>query len=183
MVIPYNQLNGVHSLMAILTKAVKYKANHGAKFVLSACLPLYNKLIANDVMTVLHVHAEAAHKSQLNNYASYEVAERGVLAKFLHDVVNEIWYNNLKNADTFYMKVTAINIMAHLDTNSRGPHALDMMMQYYVQADGNPLFIVMMDDAQKKMMRAGMPIADVELVMIALAAVLVAQHFPHKVDE
>jgi hypothetical protein len=30
MVIPYNQLKGVHSLTAILTKAVKYKADHGA---------------------------------------------------------------------------------------------------------------------------------------------------------
>jgi hypothetical protein len=44
MVILYNQLNGVHSLMAILTEAVKYKANHGAKFVCPACLPLYDKL-------------------------------------------------------------------------------------------------------------------------------------------
>jgi hypothetical protein len=32
MVIPYNQLNRVHSLTTILTKAVKYKANHGAKY-------------------------------------------------------------------------------------------------------------------------------------------------------
>jgi hypothetical protein len=34
MVIPYDQLLGVHSLMAILMEAAKYKANHGAsKFV------------------------------------------------------------------------------------------------------------------------------------------------------
>ena len=35
-------------------------------------------------------------------------------------------------------------------------------------------FIVMMEDAQKKAKRAGMPIADVKLVMIVLAAVLAA---------
>jgi hypothetical protein len=81
----------------------------------------------------------------------------------------------------------AINIMALLDTNSRGLHALDMiklrtdMMQYYVQADGIPQFINMMEDAQKKATRASMPIPDVELVMMALAAVLVAQHFPCEV--
>jgi hypothetical protein len=34
MVIPYDQLKGVHSLTAILTKTVKYKDNYGAKFVL-----------------------------------------------------------------------------------------------------------------------------------------------------
>ena len=34
MVIPYNQLKGIHALMAILTEAAKYEAEHGnAKFV------------------------------------------------------------------------------------------------------------------------------------------------------
>jgi hypothetical protein len=36
----------------------------------------------------------------------------------------------------------------------------------------------MMEDAQKKVKWAGMPIADVELVTMALAAVFAAQHFP-----
>jgi hypothetical protein len=78
------------------------------------------------------------------------------MSKFLSNVVNEIWYNNFKNADTFYTKVTAINIMSLLDANSGGIHALDMillwidMMQCYVQVDGIPQFIVMIKDAQKK---------------------------------
>jgi hypothetical protein len=37
MAIPYNQLNVVHSLPAILTKAIKYIADHSAKFVRPAC--------------------------------------------------------------------------------------------------------------------------------------------------
>jgi hypothetical protein len=36
---------------------------------------------------------------------------------------------------------------------------------------------------KKKTMRAGMPIANVELVMMASAVILAAQHFPHKVDD
>jgi hypothetical protein len=43
-----------------------------------------------------------------------------------------------------------------------------------VQVVGIPQFIVMMEDAQKKAKRAGMPIPDVELVMMASAAVLAA---------
>jgi hypothetical protein len=79
--------------------------------------------------------------------------------------------------------------MAHLDTNSGGLHAIDMislhlnMTQYYVQMDGIPQFIVMMEDAQKKAKWAGMPIADVKLVIMALAAVLVVQHFPQEVND
>ncbi len=111
------------------------------------------------------------------------------MAKFLCDVVNEIWYNCLKDAYIFYTKVTTLNIMALLDTNSGGFHPIDMitlhmnMTQYYVQTDGIPQFIVIMEDAQKKMMQAGMPITNVDLVMMALAAVLAAQHFPPKVDD
>jgi hypothetical protein len=76
-----------------------------------------------------------------------------------------------------------------LNANSRGLHVLDMillctdMMQYYVQADGIPQFIVMMEDAPKKAKPAGMPIANVKMVMMALAAVLAAQHFPCEVDD
>ncbi len=111
------------------------------------------------------------------------------MSKLLPHVVDEIWYNYLKNADTFYTKVAAINIMALLDAISGGLHALNMimlhteMMQYYVQADGIPQFIVMMEDAQKRTTHVGMPIANVKLVMMALAAVLAAQHFPCKVDD
>jgi hypothetical protein len=41
----------------------------------------------------------------------------------------------------------------------------------------------MMEDAQKNAKQAGMPIANVELMMMALAAVLAAQHFPREVDD
>jgi hypothetical protein len=78
MVIPNDQLNGVHFLTAILTKAVKYKADHNAKFVSPACLPLYNKMIADDPTTVVCICAEAAHKSWLDDYASYKVAKQGM---------------------------------------------------------------------------------------------------------
>ena len=77
--------------------------------------------------------------------------------------------------------------MALLDADSGGLHAVDMislhtnMTQIYMQADGIPQFIVMMEDAQKKAKWAGIPIADVELVMMASVAVLAAQHFPRKV--
>jgi hypothetical protein len=75
-------------------------------------------------------------RTNLALMASYKATKWGV-AKFPCDIVNEIWYNNLKDAETFYTKVTALNIMALLDANSGGLHAVDMislrtsMMQYY----------------------------------------------------
>ncbi len=49
--------------------------------------------------------------------------------------------------------------------------------------DGIPQFIVIMESAQKKATQAGMPITDVELVMMASVDVLAAQHFPCEVDD
>jgi hypothetical protein len=79
------------------------------------------------------------------------MAKHGVV-KFLHDIVNKVWYNDLKDADTFYMKVTPLNIITLLYANNGGSHAHDMttlrtnMSQYYVQADSITQFIMMMED-------------------------------------
>ena len=185
MEIPYNQVGGIHSLTAIITDGVRYAADHGGNvfFNRPVRLPLYNASIADNATTVVRVHSEAAHKAHLDDYASFEAAERGA-ANFLRDVVDEVWYNDLKDAETFYTKVTALEIISFLDANSGGLHAIDMislctnMHQYYTLAEGIPQYIIMLEDAQKKAKRAGMPIADIELVMMAWAAVLAAQHFP-----
>jgi hypothetical protein len=120
MEIPYNQLGGTHSLVGILTDATRYAANHGgATFVRPLRLPLYDGTIADDATTVVRIHVESAHQAKLNNYASFEAAERGAV-KFLRKVVDEVWYNDLKDANTFYTKVTAHEIIAFLNANSGG---------------------------------------------------------------
>ena len=110
------------------------------------------------------------------------------MAQFFREVVDNLWINNLKDADTFYTKVTALQIMAHLDANSGGLHAINMialqtaMQAYYEQADGIPQYIALLEDAQKKAKRAQMPISDAKLVMMASTAVLAVQHFPREVN-
>jgi hypothetical protein len=127
MEIPYDQLGGVHSLTAIITDGVRYTADHsGNAFRRPARLPLYDGSIADDATTVVRVRAEAAHKARLDNYASFEAAEHGA-AKFLREVVDKVWYNDLKDADTFYKKVTALKIISFVDANSGGLHAIDMI--------------------------------------------------------
>jgi hypothetical protein len=153
MVIPYNLLGGIHSITTILTHPAKCKEAHGnAKFVHPIRPPLYDSKIKDNATTIVCVRAEAAHKSRLDDYTSYKVAERRI-AKFLRKAIKEVWYNNLKDAKTFYMKVTVLDIMALLDANSGGLHAIDMiglrtnMHQYYTQAEGIPQFINMMEDS------------------------------------
>ena len=187
--IPYDQLGGVHSLMAIPTDPGRNAADDGGStFVLRSRLPLYDKNIAGDALTVIRVRGEAAHKAHLEDYASYKAAERGA-AKFLLATVDETWHANLKDADTIYTKVLTIEIMASLNANCGGLHAVDLltlrtnMHGYYTQADGIPQYIIILEEAQKKAKQAGMPIANIELVMMALAAILAAMHFPREVDD
>jgi hypothetical protein len=179
---------GVHSLTAILTDPLRYAANHGgATFKCLAHLPLYDKNITDNTTTAICIHTESSQCACLDNYASYEAAKHGA-AKFLRKVVNKVWYNDLKDADTFYTKVLALKIMAFLDAKSGGLHAVDMitlctnMHGYYAQADGIPQYIIMLEEAQKKAKRVGMPIADIKLIMMASAAILTAQNFPREVD-
>ncbi len=50
----------------------------------------------------------------------------------------------------------ALEIISFLDANSGGLHAIDMisprtnMHQYYVQADGIPQYIIMLEDAKRR---------------------------------
>ena len=175
--------------MGILTDPTRYSADRGRKpFVIPTRLPLYDSTIADDATTVVRVCAEAAHKSRLDEFASFDMAERGA-AKFLWESVEEVWFNNLKDVDAFCTKLSALKIITFLNANSGGIHAVDMislwtnMHSYYVQADGIPQYINMLEDAQKKAKWAGMLIVNVELVMMATAAVLTAQHFPREVDD
>jgi hypothetical protein len=62
MEIPYNQLRGVHSITAILMDPVRYAADHGGHaFKRPIRLPLYDGTIADNVTTVVCVHAELGH--------------------------------------------------------------------------------------------------------------------------
>jgi hypothetical protein len=126
MEIPYNQLGGVHFLTGLPTDPARYAANHGTTFIHPVCLPLYDSSIANNATMVVCVRAESAHKARLNHFTSYEAAKRGA-AKFLLKTVKEVWYNNLKDADTFCTKVLALEIMTLLDANSGGIRTIDMI--------------------------------------------------------
>ena len=83
MEVPYDQLGGVHSLTSLIMEDVRYATEHGGNsFKRPVRLPLYDTSIKDDATTVIRVCAETAHKARLDDYASFEAAERGA-DKFL----------------------------------------------------------------------------------------------------
>jgi len=79
--------------------------------------------------------------------------------------------------------------MDHLTTNCGGLHPSELislpteMISYYTEAEGIPEYINMMEDAQRKLARANLPMSDDQLVAIASTAVLASNHFPRPTDE
>ena len=93
-------------------------------------------------------------------------------------VVDETWYKELKDPDTFYMKVTALKLIDHLTEFCAGLHTVDavdiphIMKSLYKDSEGVPQFINAMEAAQRKSKRAKLVINDEYLHAVALKLLL-----------
>lgn len=187
--IPYDEdgAHPRHNLIGLVEPTASYTATWGEAFPIPPRPPAY-PAIANDATAVVRARGEAQHAIKVRDFNSYEAAERAT-AKFIRDAVDEIWYKDLKHARSFYTSVTAKQLMTHLDTNCGGLHPSELvtlptdMMGYYALAEGIPEYINMLEDAQRKLARANLPMSDPQLLAIASTAVLASGHFPRPTDE
>ena len=71
-------------------------------------------------------------------------------------MVDETWYKELEDPDTFYTTVTALKLLDHLTEICAGLHTVDavdipqLMKKIYKYSDGVPQFINAMEAAQCK---------------------------------
>lgn len=188
--IPYDETgpHPRHNLVGLIEATGTYTNDWGAAFPIPARPAAYDPAIAADATPVVRARMEAAHTLRLQDYSAHEAAERGT-AKFIRDAVDELWYKDLKHHRSFYTNVSAKQLFDHLDANCGGLHPVDLinlpteMMTYYSISDGIPEYIDKLEDAQRKLARANLPMLDVQLLAIASTAVLAAQHFPRATDE
>eukprot|EP00804_Cyclotella_cryptica_P021962 CCRYP_000901-RA/>CCRYP_000901-RA protein AED:0.35 eAED:0.34 QI:0/0/0/1/1/1/2/0/655 len=86
------------------------------------------------------------------------------------------------------MHVTAKQLLLHLDDNCGGLHPSKLvnlptdMLGFYATADSIPKYINMLETAQRKLLRANLPISDNQLLAIASTAVLTSNLFPCPTD-
>jgi hypothetical protein len=79
--------------------------------------------------------------------------------------------------------------MEHLDANCGGLHPSKLvnlptkMLLYYDKADGIPEYIDLLEEAQRKLARANLPMSNDQLLAIASTTVLASGHFPRPTDE
>ena len=184
--IPYDE-DGVHNLVGLIEPTASYITTWGDAFPIPPRPPAY-PAIADDASAVVRARREAEHAILVRDYASYDAAERAT-AKFIRDAVDELWYRDLRHARSFYTHVTAKQLIDHLDANCGGLHPSELvslpteMMGFYSTAEGIPEYINMLEEAQRKLARANLPMSDTNLLAIASTAVLASGHFPRPTDE
>ena len=176
-----------HNLIGLIESTASYVTTYGAPFPIPNRPPAYPN-IANNASAVARARSEAVHAILVRDFATYEAAERAT-AKFIRDAVDEIWYRDLRHARSFYNNVTAKQLIDHLDENCGGLHPSELvnlpteMMTYYAKADGIPEYIDMLEEAQRKLARANLPMSNDQLLAIASTAVLASEHYPRPTDE
>ncbi len=117
------------------------------------------------------------HKACAEDYGLWKAAKDSC-KKLIRAAVEEVYINELKDGTTFFNKVNAQDLLKHLEKNSKGLHALDIvalrtnMLLLYKNATSMPDFILTMEEAQKKAKRAELRILDLELAMYSAASML-----------
>jgi hypothetical protein len=164
--VTYDRANGVQNLWGLIADADRYLHHYGLAFVRPATrLAVYDPDIAEGASRVECTCAEAAWAARIQDYEAYEAAKAGVKA-FIEAVVDDTWIRDLRDPETFYSNVTALALLNHLRDRSGGLHALDMvsltiqMSQYYEGTPIIPEYIQLLEDAQRKAARAGLPVTN-----------------------
>ena len=109
----YEELTLTHNLLGVILPTKRYEQvySNGPYKILSV-IELYDDAIDINV-TRTEVHqAEGKHKAKINDRAYYETADTEC-KNFIIEVVDEKWYKELEDPDTFYTNVTALKLLEH----------------------------------------------------------------------
>jgi hypothetical protein len=187
--VTYDRADGIHYVVGVIQAEAAYKADHnGDKFPIPQHLGLWDDKIGKNVTVVELKKAEAMHKARAEDHGLWRAAKDGC-KKLIPAAVEEVCINELKDGTTFFHKVNARDLLEHLEKNSTGLHALDIvalrtnMPLLYKNAASMPDFILTTEEAQKKAKTAKLPILDIELAMYAATSVLQSRDYKKETDE
>ena len=89
-------------------------------------IALYNYTITKDA-TRTEVHqSEGKHKAKRNDPALFKTTNTSC-KNFVMEVVDETWYKELEDPDTFYTNVMALKLLEHLTEFCLGLHIINVV--------------------------------------------------------
>ena len=146
-------------------------------------LQAYDDSIAADTNNAVRAKAEHLCTAKIELQRLIKTVERARRA-FLVAVVKETWLLTLKEESTFYNKVPLHDFSACPKGDSGGLKAtnivslLSAMLGWWANDPCVPKYANRLEDAQKKLVRAKLPIDDMWLASISTGLLLAAGGFP-----
>ena len=181
--IPFDDEKGVHNLVGIILAKPVYLADYKEPFPVQKKPGIYDPSITEDTKDSLRSQKEAIWKAKRRDYAFFSESERAV-RKFIIAVVQDTYIRDLRSAKHFYTNVKPMDMLAHLQSMCGGLHALDVlalqdqMHNAHKDSEGIPEYINTLEAGRDKAERAGAPITDNMLVIIATKAMLTTEQYP-----
>ena len=140
----YDELKLQHNLAGVILPTERYKHIYKKRaYAISPVISHYNDNIDKDGTRLEINRDEGKHQARRNNRKLYETSDNACRS-FIITVVDETWYKELKDPDTFYTKVTAIKLLEHLTELCIGLHTFNtvdiphLMKEFYKDSDGVP---------------------------------------------
>ena len=137
---------------------------------------------------MISAKSEAIHCVGITYWDAFEASEIEA-QRFIIDAFYEAWYSDLFDLVNFYERVTTRQMIEHLQGICVGNHAIDILdlqdkMRFmHIEHYSIAQYIWALKEAQQQSERAGMPIMDATLYMIATKLMLVTQQFPETNDK
>ena len=108
---------------------------------------------------------------------------------FITEVVNDTWYKDLEDPDTFYMNATALKILDHITEFCLGVHTFDavdisqLIKTIFTDTYGIPQLINAMEATQRKYKRAKLVMQDEYMHAVALKSLLQPGEYENETRE
>ena len=174
----YDDLTLTHNLLGVIlpTKRYEHIYKNGAYLILPV-IALYDDTIEKDATRTEVCRAEGKYKSKRNERAFYETSDTSS-KNFIMEVVDKMWYREVKDPDTFYTNVTALKLLDHITEFCSGIHTVDVvditqvMKTIFSYAEGIPQYINAMEAAQQKSKQVKLVIHDDYMHAVALKFLL-----------
>ena len=178
--IPYDEENGVHNLVGLIQDKESYSKECGAAFPNAKKQGIYDSTISDTAKDAVWAQKEAIHKAKLQDFDFFEAAERGT-RQFIMTILADTYIRKLKSPKFYYTRVKPKDFLNHLQSMCGGLHALEVlplqeeMHNAHKDSDGIPEHINTLEDGRDKAERAGAPITDNILMIIATKAMLTSE--------
>ena len=123
----YDGLTLTHNLSGVILPTKRYEHIYkNGDYLIPPVITLYDDKIDKDA-TKNEVHRDKGkHESNQNDRALYETANTSC-KNFIMGVVDETWYKELEDPDTFYTNVTALILLDYLTKFCSGLHTVDAL--------------------------------------------------------